>query len=523
MAVLQWEDGLSDVTRNQPPRPAKFAAIDVGTNAVRLKIVRVAGDGTIHPIEQLRDAIRPGEGVFETGCMPEHVQDRLVATMRRYMVLARRHDAKVRAVATSSLRDARNAGEVLARVEQEAGLHLEVISGLEEARLVCLGVLHGAAPDRRAFVIDVGGGSTEVALATGEHPDELWSLGLGTVRLTEIFPADGKVTGKQLKLMRRYARDVTRESIRREVRGAARFALCSSGTTRVLCAYAGEGRASRIPAEQVSSVVESVAKMDMEERVRRFGDQRADVVVAGAVVLEAVAGHLEVEAIEAVDAGLRDGLMIDLVRRSRFGAEELPARESALALGRRFAFDEAHALQTVRLALSLYDQLEPVHDANASGRVILEVASLLHDVGYAINPHRHHRHSQYIVEHAGLAGLTERETALAGRAVRYHRATPPQPGHSGLSGLREDDVALVCRLATILRLADAFDRSRHQPVDDVEVRVEAKTVRIQIRAAVPLDLEIWDAQHEADLFARIFGRRLDLVAVRTDETIPVAK
>jgi exopolyphosphatase/guanosine-5'-triphosphate,3'-diphosphate pyrophosphatase len=512
---------LSGVTKSEPGRPAKFAAIDVGTNAVRLKIVRVAGDGSLHTIEQVRDAIRPGEGVFETGRMPPHVQERLVATMRRYMVLARRHDARVRAVATSSLRDARNAREVLTRVEQEAGLHLEVISGLEEARLVCLGVLSGAAPNRRTFVLDIGGGSTEVALATGEHPDELWSLGLGTVRLTEIFPADGKVTGKQLKLMRRYARDVTQESIRREVRGAARIGLGSSGTTKMLCAHAGDGRGRRIPAEQISSVVESVAKMEVEERVRRFGAQRADVIVAGAVVLEAVASYLDVEAIEAVEAGLRDGLVLDLVRRSRFGAEEMPARESALALGRRFGLDETHALHAARLALSLYDQLEPVHDTSASGRVILEVAALLHDIGYAINPHRHHRHSQYIVEHAGLAGLTERETNLAARVARYHRATPPQKGHSGLSGLLEDDATLVCRLATILRLADAFDRSRHQPVEGVVVEVEPKTVRIVLRAPVPLDLEIWDAQHESELFERVFGRRLDLVAVGSDQAAPV--
>ena len=159
-----------------------LAAIDVGTNAVRLELARPDADGALETLHQERDPIRPGEGVFTTGRMPEETADRLLSTLRRYAALCRRHKARVRAVATSAMRDARNSQEIVQRVREEAGLNLEVVSGKEEARLICLGVLHRKPEHVRSLVVDIDGGSTEVALATGERPDDLWSLSCATAR-----------------------------------------------------------------------------------------------------------------------------------------------------------------------------------------------------------------------------------------------------------------------------------------------------------------------------------------------------
>src|SRR6266702_1777531 len=179
-----------------------LAAIDVGTNAVRLEMARVLPDGTLETVREERDAVRPGEGVFTTGAITRAVADRLLSTLRRYGALCKRHGARVRAVATSAVREAANRDEILRRARDEAGLDLEVVSGKEEARLICLGILHGKPRTARSLCLDIGGGSSEVAAAVGESPTALFSVALGAVRLTEIFQADGDVSPKRLKLMR---------------------------------------------------------------------------------------------------------------------------------------------------------------------------------------------------------------------------------------------------------------------------------------------------------------------------------
>ncbi len=190
-----------------------LAAIDVGTNAVRLELARRLANGSLESLHSERDPVRPGEGVFRTGAIPREVADRLLSTLRRYGALCRRYHADVRAVATSALREAKNRDEIVRRARDEAGLRLEVISGMEEARLTTLGVLRGKPPSARSLCVDIGGGSTEVAAATGENPTAMWSVALGAVRLTELFGTSRGVTGKQLKLIRGFASEALTESL----------------------------------------------------------------------------------------------------------------------------------------------------------------------------------------------------------------------------------------------------------------------------------------------------------------------
>ena len=229
--------------RNGTERP--LAAIDVGTNAVRLEIVRPLPDGTLETVHQERDPVRPGEGVFTGGSIQRPVADRLLATLRRYAALCRRHRARVRAVATSAVREARNREEIVRRVRREAGLELEVISGREEARLICLGVLDGRPQHARSLVVDIGGGSTEVALGLGEKPSALHSVALGAVRLTEIFGASGKVPRERLAVMRSFAEEAFRDQLPR-LGPHHKVALGSSGTINAIVAWAsGSGRLTR--------------------------------------------------------------------------------------------------------------------------------------------------------------------------------------------------------------------------------------------------------------------------------------
>jgi exopolyphosphatase/guanosine-5'-triphosphate,3'-diphosphate pyrophosphatase len=488
-----------------------LAAIDVGTNAVRLELARPDPEGSLETLHQERDPIRPGEGVFATGLMPEETADRLLSTLRRYAALCRRHKARVRAVATSALREAKNRDAIVERVREEAGLTLEVVSGKEEARLICLGVLHGKPPGSRSLLVDIGGGSTEVATATGEKPDNLWSLALGSVRLTEVFDTSQEVTAKQLRLMRSFVTEVLRKTLPPELPGLPKVALGSSGTINAVVSYAsGDGSASAT-VRQLTQAAETLAELSPERRRKRFDPRRADIIVAGAVILEGVAKQLGVDSVTVVHRGLRDGILVDLLHRQDGTLEQDPSlADAALTIGRRFFFDEKHAKQVAKLSLHLFDDLAALHGLPLATRPYLEVAALLHDIGHAVSPERHHKHTYYLIHNADIPGLADRERELVARVARYHRRSPPELAHSGMEGLTPSEARTVRKLATLLRVADSLDRSHNQPIKGLKASNGRELVTLHLQAKQPVDLELWNADRELASFRRVFGKKLAL-------------
>lgn len=299
----------------QPTLPV-LAAIDVGTNAVRLEIARPLADGRFETLHEQRDAIRPGEGLGATGEIPPVVAERLVATLRRYATICTRHEATtLRAVATSAVRDAKNRDLLVRRIRREAGIELEVISGAEEARLACLGALLGASATARSVCIDVGGGSTEVAAAIGDQPIEIWSVGLGAVGLTERFDARGGLGGDQLARLRRFAAETVAREIPGPVGGYPPRALGCSGSARSVIRFAAAEGAATVTTAELTRAVDALVAMGPEGRAARFDSSKADIVVAAAAILEALARHLQLESVAAADRGLRHGLIVDLHRR----------------------------------------------------------------------------------------------------------------------------------------------------------------------------------------------------------------
>ncbi|MFZ9889048.1 MAG: HD domain-containing protein, partial [Myxococcota bacterium] len=428
-----------------------FAAIDVGTNAARLKVATLLRDGTIEPLHQVRDDIRPGAGVFANGEMSEAAIERLIATLRGYHEICLSLDAQVRAVATSALRDAINQQEVVDRVATETGLHLDVISGREEARLIMVGLLHRHLASPPTVLVDIGGGSTEVALARKHDEYLLWSARLGSMRLTEVFGASGKVEAMKLDLLRRYIERACEDAFAAYPNDAPKETLGTSGSIRALAAWAAPRGGGSASLRQVHVAVTRLAGMTLAERAKHFGLRRAEVIVVAGAILEGVMRHLGSDRIVAVDAGLRDGVLVDLLYRQEHVGESRPdVSASLLAFGRRLGFDEVHARQVAHLALTLFDELEPLHQVPRTYRPVLHAAALLHDVGYAVNGNRHHRHSAYLIESADLPGLTDTERVVAARLARFHRRRPPAPGHPGLTGLSAVERRAVTRLVPLL-------------------------------------------------------------------------
>jgi exopolyphosphatase/guanosine-5'-triphosphate,3'-diphosphate pyrophosphatase len=489
-----------------------IAAIDVGANAVRLEIARGFSDGSIESVHQERDPVRPGEGLFQTGFIPPVVVDRLVGVLRRYAIICKRHQARVRAVGTSALREAKNREDIIRRVKREAGLVLEAISGKEEARLMCLGVLSGRPPKARSLCLDIGGGSTEVAGAIGDQPAKLWSVAIGSVRLTEIFKSHREVSSKQLRLLREFAREAVEDSLPAGIRGFPRVALGSSGSIRAIIGMAAAEGTAHATAEQISHAVEKLARMDPDERHQRFDTRRAEVIVAGAVILEALAHHLSLHAVTAVDRGLRHGVLVDLVRRRFRDADDSSLIDAARTMGRRFFFDEAHAMQVATLAMAMFDQLAGLHRLPMAVRPYLEVAAVLHDIGHSVSYQKHHRHTEYLVRNGDIPGLADRERDIVARIARFHRRSPPDLHHPGMEGLSTGEARGVRKLATLLRVADALDRSHAQPISNIRAEISGGRAVLRLQTQGPADLELWDVGHEAQLFHKVFGARLVVAA-----------
>lgn len=488
-----------------------LAAIDVGTNAVRLELARPLVDGSLETLHQERDPVRPGEGVFATGSIPRHVADRLVSTLRRYAALCRRDGARVRAVATSAIREARNGPEIVRRVRDETGLELEVVSGREEARLICLGVLQGRPRRARSLVVDIGGGSTEVASAVGEQPTALWSVALGAVRVTETFGTSAKVSPSRLALVRSFADEAFREGLPKRF-PHPRVALGSSGTINAVVSFAASRRRNA-SAKEIARAVEELAEMGIAERRRHFEPRRAEIIVAGAVILEAAVRRLRLEGVTSVDTGLRNGILVDLVRRGANG-EDRSATDAARALGRRFGFDERHGLHVAALAARLFEDLEPVHGLPRPARRVLEAAAVLHDIGIAVSFHRHHKHTYYLVANADVPGFSDRERLLVATVARYHRRSTPDRDRADLAHLTSAELTLVRKLAALLRLANALDASHRQPVQRVRAEAADGAVRLRVAARGAADLELWDVRRETALFREVFRRRVEVVVRR---------
>jgi exopolyphosphatase/guanosine-5'-triphosphate,3'-diphosphate pyrophosphatase len=497
-----------------------IGAIDVGSNAARMKLARVLADGSFERLHQQRDPIQPGEGLWETGEMSEPVVERLVRTMRAYRKICERERAgHVRAVATSALREARNREAVVARVREEARVDLEVVSGKEEARLIALGVLRGMPRTASSLLLDIGGGSTEIARAVGEAPHEVWSAPIGSVRMSGMFHLDdrggadaGNITRDDVTRMRQFAQRVIGETLPARIAGAPKNALGSSGTIRAVCTFAAPAGRAAAGRDDITRAVEELVRLGPAERRKRFEAQRASIVVPGAVILETLVHHLRIDNVTPIDGGLKDGLLVDLLRRAQQRRTDPLLSDAVLSAGRRFGFDEPHALHTRDVALALFDQLAPAHKLPPDARLLLEAAAMLHDIGTAVSRTRHHKHSLYLMQHLDLPGLSDHERDLAALVARFHRRTPAKASHPALAELPDDEVRVVCVLSSLLRIADGADRGRESAVARVECSLSKSNVTIRVVPRRGKSIG-WESEPDAARLGKLLRRAVD---VRTD-------
>jgi exopolyphosphatase / guanosine-5'-triphosphate,3'-diphosphate pyrophosphatase len=508
-------------------RPRRIAAIDIGSNSIRQILADVSPDGRIQVVDEMKAAPRLGSGLADHDALDDAAIARALDALRRMTMLARRqHADRIEVVATSAVREAANGEAFAAEVRRATGLPVRVLSGDEEARLAFRSALaHFELGHGRVVVMDIGGGSLELALSSDGVVEHLASLPLGALRLTEQFLI-GRDQRKGLARLRRHVRELIRPHLPvREWRGARLIGSGGTFTNLAGIHLARQGmttartvHGTAIPHVEVEHILELLADQTPAERraVPGLNPGRADIILAGVATAMEVVTRLEARALQVSAYGIREGLLLEAARVTPTTADRGESRgRSVRDFGARCRYDAPHAEQVRALALALFDKLGAHLGCRPEDREILADAALLHDVGYHIGFRGHHKHSYHLIVHAELLGVSPAEQVMVANVARYHRGKRPRKQDENLAGLSPEVRKRVRRLAAILRVADGLDRGHMNAVRGVRVRWLRRAVRITpvpARRNRALRLEVWGAQRKSDLLARVAKRPVEIVA-----------
>jgi exopolyphosphatase/guanosine-5'-triphosphate,3'-diphosphate pyrophosphatase len=436
------------------------------------------------------------------------------------------------AVATASIREASNAARFVREIEQRVGIRVDVLSGIEEARLIGLAASSGCGQrGATSLNIDIGGGSTEVSVFRDASPLCLFSVRLGAVELTERYLHSNPAKAKELNSLIGEVRSAFDRPARELRTTKWQNATGTSGTIqaigRVLRARSisdaekkeleAQPTEAEIPLSQLAALNQRLAKMTLADRrkVSRLSSHRADIIVAGGQILQGAMHAFGINSLRTCDWALREGVIIDHLREWE---EELkPPRPNFLeqklrgvdAVGRRFGYEATHAHQVAHISEKIFDALASAESLTRHHRTLMIAAALLHDVGYYIASDSHHKHSLYLIRNSELTGFSERERAVIANIARYHRGPLPKDRHQEFAVLNAADRDIVCRLGGIVRLANALDRSHESRVGDVSCDINGRSMTLEIRSESDCENELLDAARNKDLFEQAFQRGLN--------------
>ena len=500
-----------------------FAAVDIGSNSVRLKIAETHRD-RLKTVFEDREVTRLGAGVFANGSLEPQAMAYTIQVLQRFLRATQSYAVdRMRVVATSALRDARNRRAFVDWVRTATGWKVEIISGLEEGRLIHLGILSNPGIAKtRALLIDLGGGSCELTLSEQGHIVEMVSLPIGAVRLTKIFLHADPPRKNELEQMRALIqREIARVQAR-VIEAQVQKVIATSGTAAALSNfYSGRGdypsKPAAVPAPALSTIAKDLSKRTLEQRqaLRGIGPKRAEIIVAGAMVFSELLEMCELRNFRYLPLGLRDGLlaqmMADYNSKSAMRERVESERQDALiAAGKHYGVDLMFARRIRDLTIELFRRLQPVHQLPAQYVDWLEAAAMLHDVGSYINRSGRRRHTYYVIAHSEIFGYTPVQRLIIAAIARYIGKSLPSPSDRIIRVLPSSDQSRAPKAVALLRLARALDQSRRGAVRDVQIKIaeERVSLRLTPSTAEGIDLELWAVEQERAYFREVFGREL---------------
>lgn len=502
-----------------------YAAIDIGSNSVKMLCAEASATGVTRVLVEERKVTRIGQSVFSEGAINSETLEMVSEVLAQMRASYQAWDpVAVRVVATSAVRDARNQEAFLQSAHLALGMEVEIISGLEEARLVHLGVVsHEMHPPKRALLIDVGGGSAEFIVSEDGAMGPAFSKPLGAVRLWQTFLTQDPPTDAQLHQLDEFIDEKIGEA--KSGFGDDRFEIAigtSASAFALVCAALGIPRINReqaaglrVSREQVEAVYLALRRMSLADRrrVTGIGPRRAEIVVPGVALFRRAMDAFDIGELTVSRAGVREGIIVDLARRG-VGKERLLLNDDqrcvVRSLSERFGIASRRGQKVAELAVDLFAGLRSLHRLPHAFCRALEAAAYLMDTGHYVSATKHHKHGFYLVSNVDLPGFTVEERRLVALLCRYHRKAMPSASHPEFVERPEAERNALLLLIPLLRLADALDRSKEQRVQQVFCRIGPQTVTLQVKHNGTMELECWAVQGVSSVFRSIYRRSLEL-------------
>jgi exopolyphosphatase/guanosine-5'-triphosphate,3'-diphosphate pyrophosphatase len=503
--------------------PVHIAAIDAGSNAVRLSVARAYSALDIEPLYSERYSLRLGESVFLRHRFTEDIFKKGVKAFRHFKEVMEEYGVtRYRAVATSASREARNRKNFLREIKRKCGIDLEVISSAEESRLgreAAVAALGPESPPR--CIIDLGGGSLEINILHDHTVEQCAQIPVGTVRLMTTLNIPGVIRPAQAEQVRRYVRALLESKLPSRPNLGDNIAVALGGSAETLAEIAPGPREHGVPTLQLPLLrerLQGILERDVRERMKTYAVRRdrADVMGIAAITFITLGRYLNLRTVSVPSIGIREGLLQEIAREAfsrkephRYNASARQLLVGTRSFARRLEYDQPHAEHVRELSIQLFDQLQPVHHLPAQSRVQLEAAALLHDIGHMVSHRGHHKHGEYLALNGDVPGLEGRDRAIVAALVRYHnRKSVPAGHHVAYSSLTNNDQRIVRRLAAILRVAEALDHSHRQRVTNLRASFQRDAVGLQITAQGDAAEDLRDAIRSAELFEKEFQVRL---------------
>lgn len=526
-AVSTSTVAASTVATSAANEGERIAAVDIGSNSVRV-VVAQSILGGYRVLDEERENTRLAASLTETGALAQDAIESTVTALRSFVTLAQGHGAvSTRAIATSAVRDATNGQAFCDRVRDEIGLDIEIISPHEEGRLSFLSVARAFdVSNKQVAIADIGGGSTEIVLASGGVLEEVIATRLGAVRVTEACGLADKCSERAIEKARKHIDNVLRKQAKKPAfvpsmlygAGGTFTAMASMLAAQEVSGEEPSIRGFRANRAEVRHLISDIANQSLEQRkkINGLNPRRADIILAGLLVIERVLKHLKINVVQVHTGGVRDGLLLTMLDQTSRRGKSVTADERKLAVEQfadRCGTDLAHSRQVAWIAGHLLDQLAKPLGLDPEDRALIETAAILSNVGYLINFDKHHKHSYQLIRNSDLPGFERDELRIIANVARYHRGARPKQKHRPYAALSDNDQDRVAKMAAILRLALALDRTHQQQVNDVRVNVTEKRVEIAVQSSGDAELDLWAARRKVDLFERVFGRSVYFAAV----------
>jgi exopolyphosphatase / guanosine-5'-triphosphate,3'-diphosphate pyrophosphatase len=500
--------------------PVQLAAIDAGSNAIRLAVARATSPNHLEILETERAAVRLGHNAFTRRLLNDETIDRATRAFRHFRERMDHYQVTTyRAVATSAAREARNYRKLMERIQRKTGIELEVISSEEEAQLVVAAVRWALGEKLQPrLIFDLGGGSLEINLFDRGVLSHRIALPLGTIRVMETFSIEGAIDEDRARRLRHHVLSLLRSAMPSPPKLSRAIAVACGGNAEALVRMASGPLVGRIPTINVRLLEDQtwrIQRLDIPGRMRAFKvrQDRAEVIGIAAIIISTVAKWLDVRSMLVPGVGVREGLLLELIGEQYSGgrtSEEERGRAAELLTGvrwfaRKLDYSAEHADKVAQLALSLFDQLRPIHEMGSDLRVVLEMGALLHDVGHFVSKKSHHRHGEYLVRNGEVPGLRGWRRDMVAGLVRYHNCkSEPQVEHASYAALDSKRRRELRILTSLLRIAEKLESEHAQRVSGVEVEIQGRRAIFHIRASDGVRLDLAGLERKSDLFEKEF-------------------